>query len=147
MSVAPHFEMNFGGGTHPMFGDEFCLYASIYREGLNSNSAFYRFLCFYKIIESLIAKRGREGSVKKQAGKTRAVPTEVESPKGQRKVWPYSSDYLLGASNGTKCRWGKFPRPKCSEKGYCDSRQTPPTIAPRHSPRLLDKGEITVVLK
>jgi len=66
--VTPHFEMNFGGGTHPFFLDEFCQYASIYREGLNTNSAFYRFLCFYKIIESLIAKRGREAKAKKLAG-------------------------------------------------------------------------------
>jgi len=66
--VTPHFEMNFGGGTQPFFLDEFCQYASIYREGLNTNSAFYRFLCFYKIIESLIAKRGREAGARKAAG-------------------------------------------------------------------------------
>ena len=32
--VTPHFEMNFGGGNIPFFLDEFCQYASIYREGL-----------------------------------------------------------------------------------------------------------------
>jgi len=67
-AVTPHFEMNFGGGTQPFFLDEFCQYASIYREGLNTNSAFYRFLCFYKIIESLIARRGKEAAAKKAAG-------------------------------------------------------------------------------
>jgi hypothetical protein len=33
-AVTPHFEMNFGGGTQSFFLDEFCQYASIYREGL-----------------------------------------------------------------------------------------------------------------
>src|SRR5947207_10703174 len=62
--LTPHFEMNFpASGAPPFFQDEFCQYASIYREGLNTNSAFYRFLCFYKIIESLIAKRGRASGV------------------------------------------------------------------------------------
>ncbi len=35
--VTPHFEMNFGAGTQPFFVDEFCQYASIYREGLNTS--------------------------------------------------------------------------------------------------------------
>jgi hypothetical protein len=56
----PHLEMNFGGGPIPFFAEEFCQYASVYREGLNSNSPFYRFLCFFKIIESIIGRRARE---------------------------------------------------------------------------------------
>lgn len=34
-------------------------YASVYREGLNSNSHIYQFLCFYKIIEGILARRKR----------------------------------------------------------------------------------------
>jgi hypothetical protein len=73
----PYFEMNFGGEQLPLLQDEFCHYASIYREGLNTNSLFYRFLCFYKIIESLIAKRGRESAAKKMAGRDPRRPYEV----------------------------------------------------------------------
>ncbi|MBK9163127.1 MAG: SEC-C domain-containing protein [Acidobacteria bacterium] len=43
---------------------EFERYASLYREGLNSNSPNYQFLCFYKIIEGL--RKMREGRVKKE---------------------------------------------------------------------------------
>lgn len=48
----PHFEMTFPGGLTLQLTQEFCQYASIYREGMNTNSSFYRFLCFYKIIEA-----------------------------------------------------------------------------------------------
>ena len=68
-SRTPHFEMNWGGGGMlPFFQDEFCQYASVYREGLNTNSPFYRFLCFFKVIESIIARRGREAQTKRAAG-------------------------------------------------------------------------------
>ncbi len=38
---------------------EFLHYASLYREALNSNSGPYRFLCLFKIIEGIIARRKR----------------------------------------------------------------------------------------
>jgi hypothetical protein len=40
-------------------GSEFLHYASLYREGLNSNSSAYRFLCLFKMIEGMIARRNR----------------------------------------------------------------------------------------
>ena len=51
-----------------MVTDDFCQYASMYREGMNSNSGFYRFLCFYKIIESIPLRRGRTNEAAKKAG-------------------------------------------------------------------------------
>ncbi len=39
--------------------DEFRLYASLYREALNSLSLRYQFLCYYKIAEGISARRGR----------------------------------------------------------------------------------------
>jgi hypothetical protein len=59
---APHFEMTFGGGITPLLSDEFCHHASVYREGMNTNSPFYRFLCFFKIIESIIARRSKRNA-------------------------------------------------------------------------------------
>lgn len=64
----PHFEMTFAGGMSPMLTDDFCHYASLYREGMNSNSGFYRFLCFYKIIESIPCRRSRTNEAARQAG-------------------------------------------------------------------------------
>jgi hypothetical protein len=64
----PTFEMTFAGGISPILADDFCQYASLYREAMNSNSGFYRFLCFYKIIESISFRRSRTNEAAKQAG-------------------------------------------------------------------------------
>ncbi|MCU1303343.1 MAG: hypothetical protein JWQ87_3627 [Candidatus Sulfotelmatobacter sp.] len=40
-------------------GSEFAHYASLYREALNSNSAPYRYLCLFKIIEAIRVRRER----------------------------------------------------------------------------------------
>jgi hypothetical protein len=64
----PHTEMTFAGGVTPHLTDEFCHYASVYREGMNSNSSFYRFLCFFKIIESIVARRARMNADRAAAG-------------------------------------------------------------------------------
>lgn len=73
----PSFEMTFAGGVSPQLTDEFCEYASLYREGMNSNSGFYRFLCFYKILESLNVRRGRINEAAKKAGQPIHRPREV----------------------------------------------------------------------
>jgi hypothetical protein len=64
----PHFEMTLAGGLSPTLTDDFSQYASIYREGMNSNSTFYRFLCFYKIIESIPHRSSRISLALKAAG-------------------------------------------------------------------------------
>jgi hypothetical protein len=79
----PQFEMTFSGGLTPVLSDDFCQYASIYREGMNTNSAFYRFLCFYKVIESIPHRRSRQREAAKHAGQdiprfTEGVPTDSE---------------------------------------------------------------------
>jgi hypothetical protein len=144
--VTPHFEMNFPGGQQPFFQDEFCQYASIYREGLNSNSAFYRFLCFYKIIESLIAKRGREAGAKKTAGQDprRAYET-IPEKRGDilallKRLYPWRD------------AWDEMALRHIFPDGVLGQRVT--AIRDRHlralrlgiAHALLDKGEITVIL-
>lgn len=64
----PYLEMTFPGGVSPVLSDEFCIYASLYREGLNSNSGFYRFLCFYKVIESILARQYQARLAKETIG-------------------------------------------------------------------------------
>ena len=39
--------------------DEYRAYASLYREGMNSTSMRYQFLCYYKIIDGIYARRRR----------------------------------------------------------------------------------------
>src|SRR5207237_8471609 len=78
--------MTFAGGVTPHLNDDFCHYASLYREGMNSNSAFYRFLCFYKIIESIPARRRRTAEAAKQAG---------EEVRRFREVMPVNRDEVI----------------------------------------------------
>ncbi len=56
---------------------EFRGYASLYREALGSSSAVYRFLCLFKIIEGLRAKRKRLTREAKRTGTTVAIPDEI----------------------------------------------------------------------
>jgi hypothetical protein len=145
-AVTPHFEMNFGGGMQPFFLDEFCQYASIYREGLNTNSAFYRFLCFYKIIESLIAKRGREGAAKKQAGQDPRRAYEVIPEKTEeilallQRLYPWRKTWDQMALDQI------FPKEVLGQKvtAIRDKYLRPLRLGIAHA--LLDKGEITVIL-
>jgi hypothetical protein len=44
-------------GTSSPFDAEFRFYASLYREGQNTASMAYKFLCFYKIVEGLLSRR------------------------------------------------------------------------------------------
>jgi hypothetical protein len=144
--VAPHFEMNISGGAQPAFVDEFCQYASIYREGLNTGSAFYRFLCFYKIIESLIGKRGREARIRKEANQDPRHPYEI-IPKEPaailallKRLYPWRNTWDQMALTQI------FPPEVLGKKvtAVRDREFRPLRLGIAHA--LLDKGEITVVL-
>lgn len=56
---------------------EFRGYASVYREALNSNSPVYQYLCFFKIIESVLARRARLGDEARERGETLTRPREI----------------------------------------------------------------------
>ena len=56
---------------------ELMTYGAVYREALTSESTMYQFLCYYRIIESIQARRKRlERELVKQ-GKTYSIPVEV----------------------------------------------------------------------
>jgi hypothetical protein len=61
-----------GGGLT----SEFRGHASLYREALNSNSAVYQYLCYFKIAESVLARRARLGSEARARGETFSRPKE-----------------------------------------------------------------------
>lgn len=144
--VTPHFEMNFGGGSQPFFLDEFCQYASIYREGLNTNSAFYRFLCFYKIVESLITKRSREGAAKKAAGQDPRRPYEVIPDKLEETLSVLQHLYPWRTTWDQLALDQIFPKEVHGQKvtAIRDKYFRPLRVGIAHA--LLDKGEITVIL-
>lgn len=66
----------------PEWDSEFAHYAALYREGLNSNSSVYRFLCFFKIIEGVRTRRARLGAAAAKRGEHFSRPVEAvpESP-------------------------------------------------------------------
>lgn len=80
------FTLPFLNKAAPVFDNvpkepEFEGFASLYREGLNSNSQNYQFLCFYKIIEGIRRIREERTRIENQellaAGKTPSRPREL----------------------------------------------------------------------
>jgi hypothetical protein len=60
--VNPYLEAAWSVPGMGAMSDDFRRYASLYREALSSNSSAYQFLCFFKIIEGIQARRGRLNS-------------------------------------------------------------------------------------
>lgn len=79
----PPLEVRFAVEAEPKLESEFRYYAGLYREALNSNSPAYRFLCFYKIIEGIRARRNRLARETRLSGgrpqrfKFEEVPSEL----------------------------------------------------------------------
>jgi hypothetical protein len=62
--------------------------ASLYREAMNSNSQIFAFLCLYKIIEMIRARRKGLARKAAQTGSTCAPPTEVMPSKlEETRLW------------------------------------------------------------
>jgi hypothetical protein len=142
----PHFEMTFAGGVSTPLSAEFCTYASFYREGLNTRSEFYRFLCFYKVIESIAIRRGRVnkaireagGEVKRHDERVPQSPEEILRFLGDIYPWRNSWDEL--ALDQT------FPREIRGQKvaHIKDSYLNPIRTGIAHA--LLKTGEIQITL-
>jgi hypothetical protein len=79
--------------------DEFCHYASLYREALNSNSPIYRYLCLYKIIEAIRERRKRLDALTKQ--NVRRVGEVIPTQAPEREQW-------LNALFPARYNWDEF---------------------------------------
>jgi hypothetical protein len=75
--VTPFLPRSFASDASARPIDGFQVYASLYREALNSNSPVYRFLCFYKIIEGLRIRRNRLAITRQQNGESASRAREV----------------------------------------------------------------------
>jgi hypothetical protein len=63
-------------------------YASVYREGMNSNSPLYQFLCFYKIIEAVRVRRDRLSAGAASHGQVIKRPAErIPRDDAELKTW------------------------------------------------------------
>lgn len=73
----PYLEAPFSVTPNAALKADFRGYAGLYREALASNSTVYRFLCIYKIIEGLRARRKRKEREAKRQGKSIPAINEV----------------------------------------------------------------------
>jgi hypothetical protein len=140
----PHFQMTFDGGMSPLISEDFAQYASLYREGMNSSSASYRFLCFFKIIESVTLRRNRAAEAARVSGAaiqkhTDRVPSSLPEFKQMLGVvYPWRTDWdemAIGQIfpdeiRGKKINWVR------------DQRLEPLRIGIAHA--LLKTGEVKV---
>lgn len=83
----PHREMPVLKGSFDNLSEEFSKYASLYQEAMNSNSHYYEFLCYYKIIEGLRERRNRLISEAKARGETiPSSPKQIIPPTPQKQI-------------------------------------------------------------
>jgi hypothetical protein len=86
--VNPFPEQTFNLGQLPLLSEDYCHYASLYREALQSSSPFYRFLCLYKIVEGLHKRRGRLTIEAKKQGtyapRRPLIPERIPTEKSQQ---------------------------------------------------------------
>jgi len=86
MHLVPFPEITFQPAAGGHLDEHFRFYASLYREGLNSNSPPYQYLCFYKIAEGIRLRRERVDREALEAGRVpkrepeRLPATYTEAP-------------------------------------------------------------------
>jgi SEC-C motif len=74
--VSPYLAAPMAINATANFGSEFRSYAALYREALNTDTPVYQFLCLFKIIEALRARRTRLTREAKKNGGAYTSPTE-----------------------------------------------------------------------
>jgi hypothetical protein len=75
--VSPYLEAPMAINATSNFGAEFRSNAALYREALNTNSPVYQFLCLFKIVEALGARRKRLAREAKRKHTSYISPDEV----------------------------------------------------------------------
>jgi hypothetical protein len=74
--VTPFFESSFNFVPESEATPSYRGYASLYREALNSNSYAYQYLCFFKIMESILGRRTRLEREAKRKMQSHITPNE-----------------------------------------------------------------------
>ncbi len=73
----PFSEITINGVFGVLITNELMTYGAVYREALTSESTMYQFLCYFRIIESIRARRKRLEREFVKSGKTYTIPVEV----------------------------------------------------------------------
>jgi hypothetical protein len=86
--MSPYLEAPMAINASTNFGPEFRSYAALYREALNTDTPVYQFLCLFKIIEALRARRIRLGREAKKKGGVYTAPIEqIPSSDAEVRTW------------------------------------------------------------
>jgi hypothetical protein len=86
--MSPYLEAPMAIHAMANFGPEFRSYAALYREALNTDTPVFQFLCLFKIIEALRARRTRLVREAKKTGGTYTVPIEqMPHNEAEVRVW------------------------------------------------------------
>jgi len=93
--VSPYLEAPMAINATSNFGAEFRSYAALYREALNTNSPVYQFLCLFKILEALGARRKRLAREAKKNKTSYVSPDEaLPNTPAEVKAWLESLFYI-----------------------------------------------------
>jgi Methylamine utilization protein MauJ len=142
--LAPFQERAIPGIPAKAFSKEFRAYASLYREALNSNTAVFQFLCYFKIMEGIQARRRRFAMEAKAKGLAASVPVEVVPANGAEfvpwltTIFPFLEDwdqYTLEFTFLSMARGKKFNR-------IIEDYLRPIRLRIAHA--VLDSGEMTL---
>lgn len=82
----PFLEVRVTAGMHLTAEPELRTYASVYREALTTESLPYQFLCFYRVVESLKARRKRLARDATRRGVANADPPAEIYPENRREA-------------------------------------------------------------
>ncbi len=122
---------------------EFRGYASLYREAMNSNSPVHRFLCFFKVIEGIRARRKRVDRAARAQGQP--VPARPpENTPGQREDFsPWLSRIFHIRRKWDEMALSSIFLPEISDKDFdwiYDHKLNPLRVDVAHG--LFEKGEL-----
>jgi hypothetical protein len=93
--VSPYLEAPMAIQPTSNAGPEFRSFAALYREALNTNSPVYQFLCLFKILEALRARRTRLSRDAKKNNTTYTAPDEsLPGTHAEIKVWLEALFYI-----------------------------------------------------
>lgn len=123
---------------------EFRANASLYREALNSNTPVFQFLCFFKIIEALLARRERTAVEAKARGETPSRPVQIV-PAEEKEFIPWLSAIYHVGRDWDEITLASIFVPEARGKKFTriiDDYLRPVRVRIAHA--VLDSGELTL---
>lgn len=145
--VSPFQEIIVSGSLSHALPVDYRKYASFYREAVNCNSHNYQFLCFYKLIDGLLERRGRIMREAKEKGEEiPSVPREfVPILPEDQEAW-FNSLFPTKRKLEETDRLSIFPEDVVSRNIYDIIDKELRQVRNRIAHSILDSGEDAVLI-